>query len=126
MDIGRCERFYLHLADSAVADLTGDLLGDDRASRNNRLSIGAANVAARRVTEEAAVVGRECGVDLAIRRLDEPVRVGPGVRRQRADETDVRSFRSLDGADTSVVRVVNVTDVEARALTRETAGTEGR
>ncbi len=65
-------------------------------------------------------------LDLSIGRLDEAIAVDPTVRRERPDQADVRPFRRLDGADPTVVAVVDVADVEAGALTRETARAEGR
>jgi hypothetical protein len=59
-------------------------------------------------------------------RLDEPVRVHARVRRERADETDVRSFRRLDRTDAAVVAVVHVADIETGTLAREPARAEGR
>ena len=65
-------------------------------------------------------------LDLAVGRLDEAVLVDARERRERRDEADVRTFRRLDRADAAVVRGVNVADLEAGALARETAGPEGR
>ena len=65
-------------------------------------------------------------VHLAVWSLDEPVGIGAGIRRQRADETDVRTLRGLDGTDAPVVRVVNVTHIKACAFTRETARAKSR
>src|SRR5690606_26677330 len=64
--------------------------------------------------------------DLPVRRLDEAVLVHSGVGRERRDEADVRTFRRLDGADAAVVSRVDVADLEARALARETARSERR
>ena len=64
--------------------------------------------------------------DLAVRRLDEAERVDARERRQRADQADVRAFRGLDGAHAAVVRGVDVTDLDACALTRQAAGAERR
>src|SRR5579864_5870574 len=58
--------------------------------------------------------------------LDEPELVDLGVRGEVADQTDVRTLGGLDRADTAVVAVVYVPDVEARALTREAARAERR
>ena len=63
---------------------------------------------------------------LAVRRLDEAVLVDAGVRRQRRDEADVRTFRRLDRADATVVGRVHVANLEARALAGETARSERR
>ena len=63
---------------------------------------------------------------LAVRRLDEPERVDAPVRRQRADEADVRTLRGLDRAHAAVVRRVDVTDLHAGAVTGQTARAQGR
>ena len=62
--------------------------------------------------------------DAAIRRLDEAEVIDTGVGRQRADESDVRAFRRLDGAHAAVVRGVNVANLEAGALAGQTTRTE--
>ena len=74
----------------------------------------------------AHVVGDLAALDLAVRRLDEAVLVDARVGRQRRDQTDVRTFRRLDRADTAVVRGVNVAHLEARALAGQTARPERR
>ncbi|GFI51949.1 hypothetical protein IMSAGC021_00245 [Muribaculaceae bacterium] len=58
--------------------------------------------------------------------LDEAEVVDLGVDTERGDKTDVRAFRGFDRAETSVVGIVYVSDLEACALARETAGAEGR
>ena len=62
----------------------------------------------------------------SVRRLDEAVLVDASVGRQRGDEADVRTFRRLDRADTTVVRGVNVAHLEARALAGQATRTESR
>src|SRR5260370_37423209 len=54
--------------------------------------------------------------DSAIRRFDKPELVNPGKSAHRTDQTDVRSFRSLNRADTSVVRRVNVAHFETGSI----------
>src|SRR5581483_8778565 len=76
--------------------------------------------------EVADLVGDLSVLHDAIRRLDEAVAVDARVRRERADQTDVRTFRRLDRADAAVVRVVDVAHFEAGALARKTAGPERR
>ena len=66
-------------------------------------------------------VGYLAVFNATIRSLDEAVVVHAGIRCQRADKTDVRTFRGLNRAHTAVVGVVNVSNFEARALTRQTA-----
>ena len=56
--------------------------------------------------------------------LDEAIRVDACIRCKGADQADVRTFRGLDRAHTSIVRGVNVADLEACALTRKAARTE--
>ncbi len=62
----------------------------------------------------------------AVRGLDEPVLVDPGVGGQRPDQADVRSLGRLDRAHAPVVRAVHVTHLETGALARESARTERR
>ena len=68
----------------------------------------------RLVGREVLLVPGDGPLDLAVRRLDEAVRVDAAVGGERADQADVRAFRGLDGADPAVVAVVDVADVEAR------------
>ena len=63
-------------------------------------------------------------VDLAIRCLNETVLVNSGIAGQRADQTDVRTFRSLNRADTGIMAVVHVTDFERSTVTVQTARTQ--
>ena len=63
-------------------------------------------------------------VHAAVRRLDEAERVDACERGQRADQADVRAFRGLDGAHTAVVRRVDVADLDAGTLARQTTGAE--
>src|SRR5262249_13477727 len=70
---------------------------------------------------DAHVVLHTSVLNATVRRLDEAVVVDARVAAERRDQSDVRTFRSLDWADTSVVRGVNVADFESCALTRETA-----
>ena len=64
--------------------------------------------------------------DLAVRGLDEAVLVHPGVRREVADEPDVRAFRRLDRAHAPVVGRVNVTNLEACPFPRQAPWPESR
>ena len=64
--------------------------------------------------------------DTAVRRLDEAVLINAGIACQIVDQTDVRTFRCLNRADTAIVRVMNITDFEACTLTRQTARTKCR
>ena len=72
------------------------------------------------------VVGDAAVLHLAVRRLDEAELVDARVARQRRDQADVRTFRRLNRADAAVVRRVDVADLEAGALARQTAWPERR
>ena len=72
------------------------------------------------------LIGDDPVDDLAVRRLDEPERVDPGVHRQRTDQADVRAFRGLDRAHPAVVRRVHVAHLEAGPLTGQTTGAQRR
>ena len=56
---------------------------------------------------------------LAIGRLDKAIFIDAAVSRQTANQTDVRAFWRLDRADPAIVRMVNVTYIEASALTAQ-------
>ena len=84
------------------------------------LVLRAAGVGDDHVVDDAAVL------HLAVGRLDEAELVDARVARQRRDEADVRTFRRLNRADAAVVRRVDVADLEAGALARQTAGPERR
>src|SRR6266568_4125492 len=62
----------------------------------------------------------------AVRRLDEAVVVDPRIAAQRRNQSNVRTFRRFNRADTAVVRGVNVANFEARALTRQTTRSKSR
>ena len=64
-------------------------------------------------------------LDLAERSLEEAVLVHRRIGREADDEADVRAFRRLDGAHPAVVRVMDVADLEARAVARKAARTQG-
>src|ERR1700688_1575089 len=50
---------------------------------------------------------------LAVRRLDESELVHARIAGKRADQSDVRAFRRLDGADAAVVRRMHVAHLKA-------------
>ncbi len=74
--------------------------------------------------EVVHVLGDDAGHDLAVRGLDEAERVDPSVRGERADEADVRALGGLDRAHAAVVRVVDVADLHAGAVTGQTTRAE--
>ena len=75
----------------------------------------------------AAFGGNHAGflIHDAVRRLDKAEVVDLGVGGEIGDQSDVRTFRRLDGAHAAVVAVVHVADFEVRAVAGQTAGTEG-
>src|SRR3954454_9270463 len=107
-------------------ELLGRGLGELLTPCQDDLAVLAEEVGAGLELEELRVVVRDGPLDLAVRRLDEPVGVDPAVRGERADQADVRAFGRLDGADAAVVAVVHVADVEAGALARQAARAERR
>ena len=75
--------------------------------------------------EDGRFVETDLAVDHAtVRRGDEAEVVDLGEHTERGDKTDVRTFRGLNGTQTTIVRVVYVTDLETGALTGETARTQ--
>ena len=73
------------------------------------------------------LVGDPAGglVHLPVGSLDEAVPVDAGVGGQVGDQADVGTFGGLDGAQATVVGVVDITDVEGGAVTGQTAGAQG-
>ena len=59
-----------------------------------------------------------------VRRLHKAVFVHPRIGCQKVDQTDVRTFRSLNRAHTSVMGVVNIADLESRTVSGQTAGAQ--
>ncbi|MDT4829235.1 hypothetical protein FQZ97_626500 [compost metagenome] len=74
--------------------------------------------------EEDDLVGHLTFLDHTVRALEEAVLVGAGIGRQGVDQTDVRTFRSLNWAHAAVVGRVYVADFEAGTLTGQTARAE--
>ena len=60
---------------------------------------------------------RICLVDLSVRSLDKSVLVDSRIACQRVDQTDVRSLRRLDRTHSSVMGIVNVTDLKSCTVT---------
>src|ERR1700678_4419188 len=63
---------------------------------------------------------------LAVGRFDKSEFIDARVAGKRADQSDVRTFRRFNRANTSVVRWVNVAYFKARALARKSAWTQRR
>ena len=70
-------------------------------------------------------IGRIALIDHPVGRLHKAVLVDPRIGRQRVDQSDVGTFRRLDGAHPAVVGIMNVTHLESGPLSGKTAGTQG-
>ena len=60
-----------------------------------------------------------------VRSLDEAVLVDTCVGCQRVDQTDVRSLRCLDRAHTTIVCIVNISNLESGTVSGKTTWSEG-
>ena len=70
------------------------------------------------------VLRRRPRLDEPVGRLHEAVLGDPRVRRQRADEADVRTLGRLDRAHAAVMRLVDVAHLDRCALAGQAAGAE--
>ena len=71
------------------------------------------------------LVGQLALDDLAVRRDQEAVLIDAGIDRQAGDQTDVGSFRRLDGTDPAIVGDVHVAHLEPGPFAVESAGPQG-
>ena len=60
---------------------------------------------------------------LSIRSLDKSEMVNLCIYTERRDKSDVRTFRTLDRTETTIVCIVNVTHLKSGTLTRQTSRT---
>src|SRR5574344_1127661 len=60
-------------------------------------------------------------IHLAVRRLHEAELVHAGIVRERADQTDIRTFWGLNRAHAAIMRVMDIANLKASALTRKSA-----
>ena len=104
----------------------GDRLGGERLAllENDAATLGD-QVGACLVAGQRLIIPGHRALDLAVRGLDEAVAIDPAVRRERADEADVRPLRGLDRAHPPVVGRVHVADLDRGALARQSTGAEG-
>src|SRR5207302_274552 len=70
------------------------------------------------------VVDAAAALHFAVRRLDEAVVVDARKAGERADQSDVRTFRRFDRADAAIVGRVNVADFETGAFHADEADAE--
>ena len=62
----------------------------------------------------------------AVGRFDEAEVIDFGINAERRNQTDVRTFRTFNRAETAVVSVVHVAHLKTGTFTRQTAGTQCR
>ena len=71
-------------------------------------------------------VHRICFVDLTIWSFNESIFVDSRISCKRVDQTDVRTFRCLDRTHSSIVRIVNVTDLKSCTVSGKTTRSKCR
>src|SRR5699024_363140 len=76
--------------------------------------------------EVVNLIGDATVFHLAVRSFDEAEGIHASIRSQRTDQTNVRTFGSLNWAHTAVVRWVNVSNLNASALTGQTTRAQRR
>ena len=64
-------------------------------------------------------------IHLAVRGLNEAVAIDAGVGGQVGDQTDVGTFRGLNGAHPAIVAVMDVPDIKGGPVPGQTAGAQG-
>src|SRR5687768_11531976 len=121
------DRVDAHLRRLGVLDLAEDLRVDRRAGLGDRLgAVAEDEILGQDLPDRIGLLvpGADESAHLAVRRLDEAVLIDLAVRRQRADEADVRTLGRLDRAHAPVVGRMHVTNVEAGALAAEATGAQ--
>ena len=69
---------------------------------------------------------RHLAIDyLAVGRFQETIFVGPGIRCQAVDQSNIGTFRRLDRTDAAVMRWMHVAHFEARSFAGQPARTQG-
>ena len=71
-------------------------------------------------------IGRVCFVNLSVRSLNKTILIDSCIGSKRVDKTDVRTLRSLDRTHTSIMRIVNVSNLESGSVSGQTAWSQGR
>ena len=65
-------------------------------------------------------------LNLSIRCSDESEVIDLGIHTQRRDQSDVRTFWCLDGAQTAIVRIVHVAHLKSGTFTRQSTRSQSR
>jgi len=102
--------------DQGISQLTGVIdfgisLGDDVIAFFNR-------------RQEFDLICDFVVADLTVWGFHKTVGIGARIQGQRVDQTDVRTFRRFNRADTTIVRRMHVANFKAGTLTRQTARTQ--
>ena len=92
---------------------------------NLGIRLGDVEVLVTITAEVFDLIGNPTINDFAVWCFDESEFIDSGKSAQRADETDVRTFRRFDRTDAAVVGRMDVADFESSAITAETAWPEG-
>ena len=60
-----------------------------------------------------------------VRCFDQTVFIDSCIRRKRINQTDVRSFRRLNRAHSSVVRIMDISNLKSRTVSGKSSGSKG-
>src|SRR5678816_826776 len=93
---------------------------------HGRIRLGNEEVFLPIAREIIDLIGYATFLYFSVGRFDEAEFIDPGKGAHRADQTDVRTFRRFDWADSTVVRWMDVADFEACAITAQTSWPESR
>ena len=97
-------------------------LTDDASRVQHGLAILADHRLNHRPAQEVWIGAENIVIDLAIGSLDKAEFVGTGVGGHGPEQADVRALRGLNGTYPPIVGVVDVSNIEASALPRQSAG----
>ncbi|MCB0010413.1 MAG: hypothetical protein KDE34_00885 [Anaerolineales bacterium] len=123
-DFVRHKRLDIHFFHTRSFDRLDVLLRHSLTRFDNRLTgLRVDDIFSDVMADQCFIIYRKAMDNAAVWRLDETITVHPTVSGQPADQTDVRSFRRLNGADTAVMAMMDVTNLKARPLPAQTART---
>src|SRR5712691_2466402 len=76
--------------------------------------------------DQLRIIGHQLLIYSAIGCLYKAIRIDLPIRRQVPNQTNVWTFRRLNGTDTAIVGTMHITHIKTSPLTRETARAERR
>ena len=120
------ERNQGHIGYASFGQLVDVRLGNDCSLIEDRLAFGVGHVFSRSAAKDACIGDSHCPNHMTVWCFDEPELVHPCINRQATDQTDVWPFRRFDRANTTIMAVVNVTNIEPCPFTTQTAGAKRR